>query len=64
MIENNNSLSYTEAYINHKNIPETQARRRRFIIFESASELKEILNKESIKHQELCKLVKKKLMEI
>ena len=60
MIENNNSLSYREAYINHKNIPETQARRRRFTSFEAAGELREILNKESIKHQELCKLVIKK----
>ena len=55
----NNSLSYREGYINHANIPETQARSRRLTSFESASELKEILNKESYKHIQIFKSIKK-----
>ena len=60
MIENNNSLSYSDRYINHANTSETQDRSRRLTSFESAGELKEILNKESLKHIELCKIVKTK----
>ena len=60
MTENNNSLSYRDRYINHANTSETQARSRRLTSFEPAGELKEILNKGSLKHIELCKLVKTK----
>ena len=59
-MENNNSLSYREQYINHANIPETQARSRRLKSFESASELKEVFNNESYKHIQICEYVRTK----
>jgi hypothetical protein len=53
--------TYADRYINHADIPETRARKRRWREFLAESHLQEVLNKESSKHQEICKLVEKKI---
>ena len=60
IVISNNLFSYRERYINHANIPETQARSRRLTSFESAGELKEIFNNESYKHIQICEHVRTK----
>jgi len=52
--------TYADRYINHADIPETWARKRRWREFLAESHLQEVLNKESAKHQAICKLVKTK----
>ena len=58
MKQSNLTLPYEERYINHEDIPETRARKRRFEEFKSTAGFKEELNITSAKHQKLRKLVK------
>ena len=53
-------LSYRQAHVDHANTPETKARARRLEAFVSASKLREVLNYASVKHQEMCKIARRK----
>jgi prophage regulatory protein len=53
-------LSYSEAYVDYANTPETKARARRLEAFVSASKLREVLNYSSVKHQTICEIARRK----
>ena len=53
-------LNYEDCHINHADIPETRARARRYKAFKEVTRFIEVLNIESVKHQNLRKLVRNK----